>query len=56
MTPAVPDRADWSWPAHHLVGNVLAHIEPDPAVVWDDERRALTAAAVEEMARAARET
>lgn len=30
--------ADWTLPALHLVGVLLAHLEPDPDVVWDAAR------------------
>lgn len=36
------EAADWTLPTRHLVGVVLAHLEPDPAVEWDETRRAAT--------------
>ncbi len=47
--------ADWTWAAHHLVGIVLGHLEPDPGVVWDDARLAGVPGTVEEMVRVAAE-
>ncbi len=42
-------EADWSLPALHLVTVLLAHLEPDPDVVWDAARRQVTADRLEEV-------
>jgi len=31
-------EADWTLVAHHLVGTLLGHLEPDPEVRWDANR------------------
>lgn len=41
--------ADWSLPALHLVTVFLAHLEPDPEVVWDAARWAVTAQRLDEV-------
>lgn len=42
-------EADWSRESLHLVGVLLAHIEPDPDVEWDDTRLETTATAMAEV-------
>lgn len=44
--------ADWSWPAHHLVGLLLGHLEPDPDVVWGAAQLERSAATLAEMLQA----
>ena len=29
---------EWTAPAHHLVGLVLSYLQPDPDIVWDEDR------------------
>ena len=49
------EEAEWSWVAHHIVGLVLAHIEPDPDVTWTEAHLADAMAAVHEMINASAE-
>ncbi len=42
--------ADWSLPAHHLVGVVLGHLEPDPRVRWGAAQVARSLRTLEELA------
>ena len=41
--------------AHHLVGLIIAHVEPDPDVSWDDAQLARSSATVHEMITASEE-
>lgn len=43
------EDVEWSWVSHHIVGLVLAHIEPDPDIIWDAAQLARTSAFVQEM-------
>jgi len=46
------EQADWTWPAHHIAGLILAHLEPDPDVAWDHTQRSVAAATLEQMLQA----
>ena len=43
------ETAEWTWPAFHLAGLILAHLEPDPDITWDAAQQARSTAAMDEM-------
>jgi len=43
------EEADWTWPAFHLAGLILAHLQPDPEITWDETQLARADATMAEM-------
>jgi AcrR family transcriptional regulator len=43
------ETGEWTWPAYHLAGLVLAHLEPDPGIIWDEAQRARAVTLLDEM-------
>jgi AcrR family transcriptional regulator len=46
------EEADWTWPAFHLAGLILAHLQPDPEITWDGTQLARADATMAEMLQA----
>jgi AcrR family transcriptional regulator len=46
------EPGEWTWPAFHLAGVILAHLESDPHVNWDETQHAATEATLDEMLQA----